>query len=433
MGIDGLRRLSIGLDGLACLLRMGLVSCGGMDIARSDLARKRRRKHLLLATVSPEVLLPLGLHLTLANAFLGGKGDALSNRGQGTLMPVARLKSGVSLEAANARLAVLSDQLARAYPKENEHQQWVVAPMPRMAITDRPQRDASRLATVGVRLLGMSCVLLLIACLNLANMMLARGAARRKEIAVRLALGAARSRVFRQLLVEALVLSLIGGVFGLLLAGGGARVVLDSLQRLAPVMLVFTSALDPAVLLATFAFCLLATVFFALGPAWRLSGVDVNEDLKEHGGGDAGRGSDAGGGRLDSDSRVSLRGAAFRFGGLRCRTARPAGVVVAGLRDFGRAGRHGSIRWWRCGRIDGVPGLGRVCPDQSTFSPAESAPSTWTVESGRARCMAAATRSGCWRVRQMMVLPLPLSHPPMAPAVSPARITRLSWGMSGSR
>lgn len=243
-----------------------------------------------MAMVAPEVLLPFGLHSQLANGFLGGTGDALSDRGRGALMPVARLKPGVTVEAANARLAVLSDQLARAYPKENEHQQWLAAPMPRLAIADRPQRDAGRLATLGVLLLGMSCVVLLIACLNLANMMLARGAARRKEIAVRLALGAARGRVFRQLLVEALLLSLLGGVFGLLLAGGGARVVLDSLQRLAPVMLVFQSTLDPAVLLATFAFCVLATVFFALGPAWRLSGVDVNEDLKEHGGGDAGRG-----------------------------------------------------------------------------------------------------------------------------------------------
>lgn len=243
-----------------------------------------------MALVAPEILLPIGLHSKLANAFLGGKGDVLSDRGQGTLMPVARLKPGVTLEAANARLAVLSDQLARAYPKENGHQRLMAAPMPRMAVADRPQRDAGRLATVGVLLLGMSCVVLLIACLNLANMMLARSTARRKEIAVRLALGAARGRVFRQLFIEALTLSLMGGVLGLLLAGVSGRVLLDSLQRLAPVMLVFHSALDPAVLLATFGFCLLATVFFAVGPAWRLSGLDVQEHLKEHGGEDAGRG-----------------------------------------------------------------------------------------------------------------------------------------------
>jgi predicted permease len=129
----------------------------------------------------------------------------------------------------------------------------------------------------------MSSILLLIACLNLANMMLARGAARRKEIAVRLAIGAGRWRVLRQLLTEGFLLALLGGAGGVLLAiwvtEALAVFASSSFQR---EFLTFDPTPEGRVLAASFGFCALATICFALGPAWRLVRLDVNADLKEN-------------------------------------------------------------------------------------------------------------------------------------------------------
>ena len=107
-------------------------------------------------------------------------------------------------------------------------------------------------------------MVLLIASLNVANMMLARGAARRKEIAIRLALGGARGDIVRQLLVESLVLALAGGAAGLFIAWSGTRVLVGSMARLAPLDLVYSGTPDLRVLAATFAFCLFSTLLFGL-------------------------------------------------------------------------------------------------------------------------------------------------------------------------
>ena len=132
----------------------------------------------------------------------------------------------------------------------------------------------------------MSGVVLLVACLNLANMLLARGAARRKEIAIRLALGGSRWRIVRQLLVEGFVLALAGGVFGLLLGLWSSDLLVASLGKKLPIDIVWQSGLSAPVLAATFAFCLLGTFAFALGPALKLSKSAVIGDLKEHAGED---------------------------------------------------------------------------------------------------------------------------------------------------
>ena len=116
----------------------------------------------------------------------------------------------------------------------------------------------------------MSGVVLLVACLNLANMLLARGAARRKEIAIRLALGGSRGRIVRQLLVEGFVLALAGGVFGLLLGLWSSDLLVASLGKKLPIDMVWQSGLSAPVLPATFVFCLLGTLAFALGPALKL-------------------------------------------------------------------------------------------------------------------------------------------------------------------
>ncbi len=135
--------------------------------------------------------------------------------------------------------------------------------------------------------MAMAAIVLVVSCLNLANMMLARGTARRKEIAMRLALGGGRGRIVRQLLTEGLMLSLLGGAFGLLLAYWGVNLLVATLMPLSPVPLTFDGTPDVRIMAATLAFCVLSTLVFSLGPAWKLSRTSVVSELKEQGGEDS--------------------------------------------------------------------------------------------------------------------------------------------------
>ena len=131
-------------------------------------------------------------------------------------------------------------------------------------------------------LMGMAAIVLVVACLNLANMMLARGTARRKEIAMRLALGGARARIVRQLLTEGLVLSLLGGAFGLLLGLlGRERCWWRRCSRCRRCRSSSNIAPDVRVMAATLVFCVFSTIVFGLGPAWKLSRTNVVPELKE--------------------------------------------------------------------------------------------------------------------------------------------------------
>jgi predicted permease len=162
----------------------------------------------------------------------------------------------------------------------------MTAPLSRLVTSPSPDPIKSQVSMLGTLLLSMAAVVLLVACLNLANMLLARGTARRKEIALRLALGARRSRIVRQLLTEGIVLALIGGVFGLLLAVWSSDLLIASLGAMLPIDLVWLSGPNPAVLTATFVFCVLSTLCFGLGPALKLSRSSVIADLKENAGDD---------------------------------------------------------------------------------------------------------------------------------------------------
>ena len=132
----------------------------------------------------------------------------------------------------------------------------------------------------------MALVVLLVACLNLANMLLARGTARRKEIGIRLALGGSRWLIVRQLLTEGFVLALLGGAGGLILGLWSSDLLVGSMRKLMPLDIVWMSGPSPAILAATFGFCLIGTLMFALGPALKISRTELMTDLKEHAGED---------------------------------------------------------------------------------------------------------------------------------------------------
>ena len=132
-------------------------------------------------------------------------------------MLIGRLKPGMTAAAAAPALRGLATNLEKAFPVEQKDQTLTTAPS--RQVHDQHRARSRRAAGHDWRLLlaGMAAVVLLVACLNLANMLLARGTARRREIAIRLALGGSRGRIVRQLLVEGFVLALLAGVCGLLL------------------------------------------------------------------------------------------------------------------------------------------------------------------------------------------------------------------------
>ena len=241
------------------------------------------------ALVSPEVFVPLGAYALVMNDF-DGKVKPLEARDNHTLIVLGRLKPGVGLTAADATLAVEASRMEKAYPAENKDQALIARRMPRMGISTNPQNENDLLRVPAVMLLSLAAVVLLIASLNLANMMMARGTARRKEIAIRLAIGGSRTLIVRQLVTEGLLLAMLGGAAGLLVAYWSTTLLVQSMSSIAPIDVVYDAAPDVRVLGFTMLFCALSTVVFALLPAWKLSRPDVWIDLKENTGEDgAGR------------------------------------------------------------------------------------------------------------------------------------------------
>ncbi|MBA3963959.1 MAG: ABC transporter permease [Chthoniobacterales bacterium] len=231
--------------------------------------------------VSAEVWLPLGVYDQVANDYESDNRKSLGDRAGSQLLLIGRLKPGMTAAAALPALKTLATNLEKTYPVEQKNQTFTTTPLSRFSTSTNPQDD-SLLAPIAPLLLGMAFIVLLVACLNLANMLLARGTARRKEIAIRQALGGARSRIVRQLLIEGFVLALGGGAMGIILGLWSSDLLIASLGRMVPLDLVWHGGPNPALLGATLAFCTLGTICFALGPALKLSRGLVIGDLKEN-------------------------------------------------------------------------------------------------------------------------------------------------------
>ena len=237
-----------------------------------------------MALVTPELWLPLGTFDTLVNDIFKNTGTGLADRANHALIVAGRLKDGVALETAAAALDTLGRQLAASHPAENKDQALTINPLPRNGTSTEPRSDAGPNAAAAM-LMGMSAIVLLIACLNIANMMLARGTARRREIAVRLALGGRPARIIRQLLTESIVLALAGAFVGLIFSSWAMTLLVSTLTPLLPLALEFDAKPDVNVLAATIAFAVASTLAFGLGPALKLSRTDVVTDLKALGAG----------------------------------------------------------------------------------------------------------------------------------------------------
>ena len=239
-----------------------------------------------MALAAPEIWLPLGMYDATLNDFQksdGRGGTKLADRTHRNLILVGQLKPGVSLEEASARAKLIGTRLASAYPAENKDQALTLARLSRLSVSTNPVSDTLIQAANSI-LLSLASVVLIVACFNLANMLLARGEARQKEIALRLALGSGRWRVVQQLLTEGFVLALFGGLLGLGIAYALTRLLVSSFIAVAPLAIVFPLTPDVRVLAATFIFCLFATVVSGLGPAMKLSRLDVFPLLKEQAG-----------------------------------------------------------------------------------------------------------------------------------------------------
>jgi predicted permease len=202
-----------------------------------------------------------------------------AGRGAHFLNAVGRLKTGVSVAQAEADFNVIAERLAQQFP--NSNQGW------RIAIQPLREEIAGGARTTLLALFGAVFFVLLIACVNVANLLLARATAREREIAVRAAVGAGRWRIVRQLLTESLLLAIVGGAAGILLA----QWAIDALRALGPEQLPRLQAvnIDGRILLFTLGVTMVTGVLFGLAPALQAGQFNLNALLKEGGRGGGGQ------------------------------------------------------------------------------------------------------------------------------------------------
>jgi putative ABC transport system permease protein len=215
---------------------------------------------------------PLDFYVTFADeaATADGSKPATEQRGSHSLEAIARLKPGVTIGQAQADLSTIAANLEKQYPDSNSYFGIAFKPLREELIGD--------VRTALYVLFGAVICVLLIANANVANLLLARASVRGKEMALRAAMGASRTRIIRQLLTESVLLSALGGALGLVIAQWGTEALIKAVPQNIP--RISTIQLDGVVLAFTLVVSLATGVIFGLVPAWQASHVDLNTSLK---------------------------------------------------------------------------------------------------------------------------------------------------------
>ena len=223
----------------------------------------------------PAAWVPMGMHAALQPGL-----DEFYDARRGLfLLAFGRLKPGVSLEQARANLKTIFGRLATEYPTDNKGRSATAVSLLDARLNPAGQ-GPNILVQISALLMTVVGIVLLIACANIANLLLARASKRRREVAVRLALGAKRARLVRQLLTESLLLAVLGGVAGLVVAYWTLQG-LAAAQLPLPIRIDTSMALEPRVLVFTTALALVTGVVFGLAPALQASKADVVTVLKD--------------------------------------------------------------------------------------------------------------------------------------------------------
>ncbi len=219
---------------------------------------------------TPEVFVPFAMQ-----KWIEPESDYLDNRGNQNIFAAGRLKTGVTSKQAEASLNLIAAQLAKDFPNDNEGLRYEIT-SPGFIL---PQIRSGMLG-VSAALMGLVALVLLIACTNLANLLLARAAERAKEIAIRLSIGASRGRIIRQLLTESMLLAVAGGLMGMLLAGW----MIDLIIGLKPpidIPVTIELHLDWRVLVFSMIVSVITGLLFGLVPALQATKTDLVSGLKD--------------------------------------------------------------------------------------------------------------------------------------------------------